>query len=286
MVHGRQFIIFPFDDLILDLTAQTLIDHAEDKTRQRESRILFTYFQSLAVMRKAKDLAASGNVRELEVFASSEVKRTSQSLQERQLSQDGRVKDGEKQAHVKTRKEDLVYENPKKEEQEEEEVDEETFKERKREEQAEKARLPMERKRKLQKKAAAKAAIRAQKEAEKKLKECEKKAKKKAAAANSPLLQNQTNHEKQSVKRLRLWQSQGTRDTRRRRNYCFQRRDLSGLKENDFQPFFVMPNNAKARRSTTTNKTQIRVLVNGYVSHAVRIRGDQKDCNGTSHGMV
>ncbi|CAA7057896.1 unnamed protein product [Microthlaspi erraticum] len=186
MVHGRQFIIFPFDDLILDLTAQTLIDHAEDKTRQRESRILFTYFQSLAVMRKAKDLAASGNVRELEVFASSEVKRTSQSLQERQLSQDGRVKDGEKQAHVKTRKEDLVYENPKKEEQEEEEVDEETFKERKREEQAEKARLPMERKRKLQKKAAAKAAIRAQKEAEKKLKECEKKAKKKAAAANSP----------------------------------------------------------------------------------------------------
>ncbi|CAA7029765.1 unnamed protein product [Microthlaspi erraticum] len=176
---------------------------------------------SLAVMRKAKDLAASGNVRELEVFASSEVKRTSQSLQERQLSRDGRVKSKRmsrlerKVWRYRARTEviklklvsewrrhrqkercnrssaeesdvvDLVYENPKKEEQEEEEVDEETFKERKREEQAEKARLPMERKRKLQKKAAAKAAIRAQKEAEKKLKECEKKAKKKAAA--SPL---------------------------------------------------------------------------------------------------
>ncbi|CAA7015027.1 unnamed protein product [Microthlaspi erraticum] len=214
--------------------------------RIRRDRGNAAHFQNLAVMRKAKELAATGNVRDLEVFASSEVdrfmshwnndkafrddyvKRTSQSLYERQLSRDGRVKDREKQAPVKTRKEgvalqsknrddsssnssqngegivserkvndlnrssaeesdvvDLVYESPKKEE-EEVEVDEETLKERKREEQAEKARLAMERKRKLQEKAAAKAAVRAQKEAEKKLKECEKKAKKKAAAANSP----------------------------------------------------------------------------------------------------
>ncbi|XP_010502759.1 PREDICTED: proton pump-interactor 2 [Camelina sativa] len=73
------------------------------------------FFQSHAVMRKAKELAASGNVRDLEVFASSEVdkfmthwngdkafrddyvKRISLSLCERQLNRDGRIKDPEVQ---------------------------------------------------------------------------------------------------------------------------------------------------------------------------------------------
>ncbi|CAA0405766.1 unnamed protein product [Arabidopsis thaliana] len=183
------------------------------------------FFQSLSVMCKAKELAASGNVRELEVFASSEVdrfmthwnddkafredyvRRISHSLCERELNEDGRIKDAdlqifwEKKVPVKTMKrsekvhktdrEDsssnssqdgnvitdkrkketksdvIVYEEPKKIE---EVIDEETLKERKREEQLDKARLAMERKRKRQEKAAAKAAIRAQKEAEKKLK--------------------------------------------------------------------------------------------------------------------
>ncbi|EFH61338.1 hypothetical protein ARALYDRAFT_478964 [Arabidopsis lyrata subsp. lyrata] len=86
------------------------------------------FFESLPVMRKAKELAASGNVRDLEVFANSEVerfmthwnddkafrddyvKRISLSLCERQLNQDGRIKDpevqvvGEKQVPVKTMK--------------------------------------------------------------------------------------------------------------------------------------------------------------------------------------
>ncbi|EOA33180.1 hypothetical protein CARUB_v100133261mg [Capsella rubella] len=69
------------------------------------------YFQSLAVMRKAKELAASGNVSDLEVLSSSEVdrfmthwnndkafrddyvKRISLSLGERELNRDGRTKD-------------------------------------------------------------------------------------------------------------------------------------------------------------------------------------------------
>ncbi|KAL1202478.1 Proton pump-interactor 2 [Cardamine amara subsp. amara] len=87
------------------------------------------FFKSLAVMRKAKELAASGNVSDLEVFASSEVdafmtrwntdkafrdgyvkRRISLSLCERQLSRDGRIKDPEvqvvreKQALVKAMK--------------------------------------------------------------------------------------------------------------------------------------------------------------------------------------
>ncbi|KAL0676251.1 hypothetical protein Bca4012_004232 [Brassica carinata] len=91
-------------------------------------------FQSLAVMRKAKELAASGNVRDLEVLSSSEVdrfmtswnndkayrddyvKRISPSLYERQLSLDGRIRDQEgevpvvqeKQALGKNREEGVV----------------------------------------------------------------------------------------------------------------------------------------------------------------------------------
>ncbi|KAF8100303.1 hypothetical protein N665_0227s0035 [Sinapis alba] len=92
------------------------------------------FFQSLAVMRKAKELAASGNVRDLEVFSSSEVdrfmtrwnsdkayrddyvKRISPSLYERHLSQDGRIRDQEGETEVvqvlaKNRKEGMVVMN-------------------------------------------------------------------------------------------------------------------------------------------------------------------------------
>ncbi|KAG7548195.1 hypothetical protein ISN44_As12g033980 [Arabidopsis suecica] len=86
------------------------------------------FFQSLLVMSKAKELAASGNVTELEVFSNSEVdrfmthwnddkafredyvKRISFSLSERELNEDGRIKDPEvqifweKQVMVKTMK--------------------------------------------------------------------------------------------------------------------------------------------------------------------------------------
>ncbi|CAH2053648.1 unnamed protein product [Thlaspi arvense] len=88
-----------------------------------------TFFKSTAAIRKAKELAASGNIRDLEVFARSEVdgfmihwnhdkafrddyvKRLSNSLCERQLSRDGRISDPEahvvqgKQAPVQTGKE-------------------------------------------------------------------------------------------------------------------------------------------------------------------------------------
>ncbi|EFH46739.1 hypothetical protein ARALYDRAFT_493672 [Arabidopsis lyrata subsp. lyrata] len=86
------------------------------------------FFHSLLVMSKAKELAASGNVTELEVFANSEVdrfmthwnddkafredyvKRISFSLGERELTEDGRIKDPEvqifweRQVMVKTMK--------------------------------------------------------------------------------------------------------------------------------------------------------------------------------------
>ncbi|CAN8269308.1 unnamed protein product [Cochlearia groenlandica] len=84
------------------------------------------FFQSLAVMRKAKDLAACGNVRDLEVFASSEVdrfmtqwnnnkafrddyvKRISFSLYERHLTRDGRSREHEREAKVARENEALV----------------------------------------------------------------------------------------------------------------------------------------------------------------------------------
>ncbi|CAD5323140.1 unnamed protein product [Arabidopsis thaliana] len=67
------------------------------------------FYQSLPVMRKARELAASGNVRDLEAdrfmtqwnddkaFRDDYVKRISPSLCERQLNQDGRIKDPEVQ---------------------------------------------------------------------------------------------------------------------------------------------------------------------------------------------
>ncbi|ESQ30113.1 hypothetical protein EUTSA_v100115361mg, partial [Eutrema salsugineum] len=171
------------------------------------------FFQSRVVMNKAIELAASGNVRDLEELANSEVdkfmsrwnndkafrddykKRILPSSDERIRDPEGDVDTGngnetarEKAIELKrfsTEEESddaMVYEKLGKEE---EEIDEETLKELKRKEQLEKARLAMERKRKLHEKAAAKAAIRVKKEAEKKLKELEKKAKKKKAASNS-----------------------------------------------------------------------------------------------------
>ncbi|CAN7106921.1 unnamed protein product [Brassica rapa subsp. narinosa] len=90
------------------------------------------FYHSIAVMKRAKELAASGNVRDLEVYSSSEVdrfmarwnndksyredyvKRISHSLCERQLSRDGRIRDTEGEAQavweklVKTRKEGMA----------------------------------------------------------------------------------------------------------------------------------------------------------------------------------
>ncbi|CAN8288154.1 unnamed protein product [Cochlearia groenlandica] len=173
------------------------------------------FYQSCVVMKKAVKLASSGNVRELEELANSEVdkfmscwstdkafrddykKRILPSLEQRKLMHDGRIKDLEGNAIELKRfstdeeeerddDDDMVYEKLIKEEEEEEEIDEENLKEKKREEQIEKAKLAMERKKKLHEKAAAKAAIRVKKEAEKKLKELEKRAmKKKAASSNS-----------------------------------------------------------------------------------------------------
>ncbi|KAH0880751.1 hypothetical protein HID58_068145 [Brassica napus] len=90
------------------------------------------FYHSIAVMKRAKELAASGNVRDLEVYSSSEVdrfmarwnndkayredyvKRISHSLCERQLSRDGRIRDPESEAQavreklLKTRKEGMA----------------------------------------------------------------------------------------------------------------------------------------------------------------------------------
>ncbi|CAH8293737.1 unnamed protein product [Eruca vesicaria subsp. sativa] len=90
------------------------------------------FYQSIAVMRKAKELAALGNVRDLELYSSSEVdrfmtrwnndkayrddyvQRIAHSLCERQLSQDGRNKDPESEAQavqeklVKSKKEGMA----------------------------------------------------------------------------------------------------------------------------------------------------------------------------------
>ncbi|XP_010462171.1 PREDICTED: proton pump-interactor 4-like [Camelina sativa] len=180
------------------------------------------FFQSRVVIMKAIELAASGNVRDLDELANSEVekfmsrwnsdkafredykKRILPSLDEPKLRRNGQLKDlegdvdienenetaGEKAIELKrfsTEEEiddcmDFDIPVYEKLEKEEEEIDEEILKEKKREEQIEKARLAMERKRKLHEKAAAKAAIRVKKEAEKKLKELEKKAKKKKAS--------------------------------------------------------------------------------------------------------
>ncbi|KAF8052386.1 hypothetical protein N665_1564s0008 [Sinapis alba] len=177
------------------------------------------FFQSRVVMKKAVELAACGNVRDLEELANSEVdkfmsrwnndkafrddykKRILPSLEERKMRRDERIRSSESDVDTENRDEtagrkaielkrfsteeeesdDAVYE---KLEKEEEEIDEETLKEKKREEQLEKARLAMERKRKLHEKTAAKAAIKVKKEAEKKLKELEKRAKKKKKASS------------------------------------------------------------------------------------------------------
>ncbi|KAF8083566.1 hypothetical protein N665_0765s0009 [Sinapis alba] len=120
--------------MVLDAEMAYILEH-RDKSYERIKMLRIQrdkgnaeFFQSIAVMRKAKELAASGNVRDLEVYSSSEVdrfmtrwnsdkayrddyvKRISHSLCERQMSRDGRIKDheGEKQPPVKTRKEGMA----------------------------------------------------------------------------------------------------------------------------------------------------------------------------------
>jgi hypothetical protein len=180
------------------------------------------FYQSRVVMKKAIELAASGNVRDLEELADSEVekfmsrwnndkafrdnykKRILPSVNERKLRCDVQIRDLEGNLDTENGNETVVkkaieYKRFSTEEEsddfdipvyeklgkEEKEIDEETLKEKKREEQLEKARLAMERKRKLHEKAAAKAVIRVKKEAEKKRKELDKRAKKKKAVCKS-----------------------------------------------------------------------------------------------------
>uniref|UniRef100_A0A1J3JXV5 Proton pump-interactor 4 n=1 Tax=Noccaea caerulescens TaxID=107243 RepID=A0A1J3JXV5_NOCCA len=166
------------------------------------------FFQSRAVMKKAMELAASRNVRDLEELASSEVdkfmslwnndkafrddykKRILPSLDEQKMRRNGNetaVRKAMERKRFSTEEEsdDSMDFDIRLLRKEEEEIDEESLKEKKREEQLEKARLAMERKRKLHEKATAKAAIRVKKEAEKKLKDLEKRAKKKAASNSS-----------------------------------------------------------------------------------------------------
>ncbi|KFK26219.1 hypothetical protein AALP_AA8G218000 [Arabis alpina] len=182
--------------------------------RMKRDKANAAYFQSRVVMKRALELAASGNVRDLEELADSEVdrfmsrwnnekafredyeKRVLHSLDERKLSRDGRIRSLE--GYVDTEKAIELKRFSIEEESDDDAMDvyipvydrlgeeeEETLKEKKREEQLEKARLAMERKRKLHEKAAAKAAIRVKKEAEKKLKQREKRAKKKATSSDA-----------------------------------------------------------------------------------------------------
>ncbi|KAG5131481.1 hypothetical protein JHK84_037878 [Glycine max] len=197
-----------------------------------------TYFyQSRTVLNKARELAAKKDINALDEVSQTEVekfmalwnkdkafrndyeKRILASLDMRQLSRDGRMrnpdekpileepKPAEAEALPKTFTKQ-PKEEPKPSPQEtlpaqkesknkgrdlksnrreapakECEIDPAKLKEMKREEEIAKAKQALERKKKLAEKAAAKAAIRAQKEAEKKLKDREKKAKKKSGAA-------------------------------------------------------------------------------------------------------
>uniref|UniRef100_M4DR73 Proton pump-interactor 4 n=2 Tax=Brassica campestris TaxID=3711 RepID=M4DR73_BRACM len=161
------------------------------------------FFQSRAVMKKAIELAACGNFRDLEELAYSEVdkfmsrwnndkafrddykKRILPSLEERKVRRNEQIRSSECDVDTENRDETAV-ELKMFSTEEEEESDKEALKEKRREEQLEKAKLAMERKRKLHEKAAAKAARRAKKEAEKKLKELEKRAKKKKDLERTP----------------------------------------------------------------------------------------------------
>lgn len=161
------------------------------------------FFQSRAVMKKAIELAACGNFRDLEELAYSEVdkfmsrwnndkafrddykKRILPSLEERKVRRNEQIRSSECDVDTENRDETAV-ELKRFSTEEEEESDKEALKEKRREEQLEKAKLAMERKRKLHEKAAAKAARRAKKEAEKKLKELEKRAKKKKDLERTP----------------------------------------------------------------------------------------------------
>ncbi|KAJ6298130.1 hypothetical protein OIU76_019295 [Salix suchowensis] len=198
--------------------------------RQQRDEANANFYQCRMLLTKAKELAARKDVVTLDELAHAEVekfmslwshnkafrddykKRILPSLDRRQLSKDGRIRNpGEKplvmlespilsepepvqkettKTELKTTIEhsDIVdkevsgLEILQKNSSAEKEVDEAKLKEMKREEEIAKAKQAMERKKRLAVKAAAKAAARAQKDAEKKLKEREKKLKKKAAA--------------------------------------------------------------------------------------------------------
>ncbi|KAM7252443.1 hypothetical protein ACFE04_024326 [Oxalis oulophora] len=94
----------------------------------------------------------------------------------------------------------ILMENPDEDTAIDNEVDEAKLKEMKREEEIAKAKLAMERKKKLAEKAAAKASLRAQKEAEKKLKGNERKAKKKAGGSGEEGSDSSSEPEKEDSK--------------------------------------------------------------------------------------
>ncbi|KAJ0242311.1 Proton pump-interactor 4 [Hirschfeldia incana] len=169
------------------------------------------FFQSRVVMKKAIELAACGNFRDLEELSNSEVdkfmsrwnndkafredykKRIIPSLEERKLRRQEQIRSSESDVDTENRDEttgkkaiELKRFSNEEEESDEKEEEEEILKEKKREEQLEKARMAMERKRKRHEKAAARAAVRDKKEAEKKLKELEKRENKKKKKASSP----------------------------------------------------------------------------------------------------
>ncbi|CAA7049072.1 unnamed protein product [Microthlaspi erraticum] len=193
------------------------------KTKKQLETKNANFNQSRAVLQKARDLAANKNVKELEALSLAEdekfmslwcsnknfredyEKRLLPSLDARELSRDGRMRNPEVVPEARTEQfkedpvsgnkakdngkakeakpssdDDEVYGLGKKPEKEELEVDEATLKEMRRQEEIAKAKQAMERKQKLADRSAEKAATRAQKEAEKKEKEREKKAKKKA----------------------------------------------------------------------------------------------------------
>ncbi|KAJ6314242.1 hypothetical protein OIU78_017827 [Salix suchowensis] len=188
--------------------------------RKQRDEANANFYQCRMLLTKAKELAARKDVVALEELAHAEVekfmslwshnkafrddykKRILPSLDRRQLSKDGRIRNpGEKplvmlETPILSEPEPVIKANAKQPKEDpkptpqkdalpfpkEKEVDEAKLKEMKREEEIAKAKQAMERKKRLAVKAAAKAAARAQKDAEKKLKEREKKLKKKAAA--------------------------------------------------------------------------------------------------------
>ncbi|KAF2286038.1 hypothetical protein GH714_009851 [Hevea brasiliensis] len=194
-----------------DLTAVTekrdkAFENIKSLRQQRDEGNVH-FYNSRKAMTEAKDLAAKKDIKALENLCYEEVekfmslwnnnkafrddyeKRILPSLDSRQLSRDGRIRNPDEKPLVKVQKESSKTDSKatsehvivseeisglKKQQNNppaKPEIDEAKLKELKREEEMAKAKQALERKKKLADKAAAKAAIRAQKEAEKKLKE-------------------------------------------------------------------------------------------------------------------